>query len=131
MSSATQNMSQAQILDAVKQLPTNELEDFVNQVLVFQAKKRANNLSDAETRLIKNIYRKFSAEKSFLLKQLREKLAAADLSENEYENLASLTDSLEEFHAQRMKSLVALAKIRGLSLEATMTQLGIRFPDYD
>ena len=131
MSLVTRNMSQTQILEAVKQLPTKELESFVNQVLTFQAKKRTNNLPDAETRLIKNIYRKFSAEKLSLLKQLREKLAAEDLSENEYENLASLTDSLEEFHAQRMKGLVELAKIRGLSLEATMTQLGIRFPDYD
>lgn len=131
MSSATQNMSQAQILDAVKQLPINELEDFVNQVLVFQAKKRANNLSASETRLVKNIYRKFSAEKISFLKQLRKKLAAADLSENEYEDLAALTDALEEFHAQRVKSLVELAKIRGLGLDETMAQLGIKFPDYD
>ncbi len=131
MSSTTQNMSQAQILDAVKQLPTNELEDFVNQVLVFRAGKRAGNLSNTETRLIKNIYRKFPAEKAFLLKELRTKLTAADLSENEYENLAALSDSLEEFHARRMKNLVELAKIRGLGLEAVMTQLGIRFPDYD
>lgn len=131
MSSTIQNMSQTQILDAVKQLPTNELEDFVNQVLVFQAKKRSNNLSDGETRLIKNIYRKFSEEKLARLKQLRSKSAAEDLSENEYEELALLTDALEEFHARRMKSLVELATLRGLSLEATMTQLGIRFPDYD
>lgn len=131
MSSATQNMSQAQILDAVKQLPTNELEDVVNQILVLQAKKRANNLSAAETRLLKRIYRKFSAEKLALLKQLRGRMEAENLSAAEYEKLASLTDSLEEFHAQRVKGLATLARIRGLSLEATMTQLGIRFPDYD
>lgn len=131
MSSTTQNMSQAQILDAVKQLPTNELEDFVNQVLVFQAKKRTKNLSDAETRLLKNIYRKFPTEKLARLNQLRERLEAQDLSETEYENLASLVDSLEEFHARRMKNLVALAKMRGQSLEETMAELGIGFPDYD
>lgn len=63
MSSITQNMSQAQILDAVKQLPTNELDDFVSRILVFQAKKRVKNLPEAEARLLKNIYRKFSSEK--------------------------------------------------------------------
>ena len=131
MSSATQNMSQTQILDAVKQLPTNELEDFVKQVLVFQAKKRANNLSGAETKLLKGIYRKFSAKKLARLKHLREQLQKADLSENEYEDLASLSDSLEIFHARRIKNLVELAKIRGLGLEAMMKQLGIKFPDYD
>lgn len=131
MSSVTQNMSQTQIFDAVKQLPTNELEDFINQILVFQAKKRANNLSGAETKLLKSIYRKFSAEKLARLKQLRERMQTADLSEKEYEDLASLSDSLEIFHARRMKHLVELAKIRGLSLEEMMKQLGIKFPDYD
>ena len=53
-----------------------------------------------------------------------------ELNEIEYEELATLTDSLEEFHAQRMKSLVKLAKIRGLSLEKTLKQLGINLPDY-
>ena len=131
MNSITQNMSQTQILDAVKQLPTNELEDFVSQVLVFQAKRRAKNLPEAETRLLKNIYRKFSSEKLARLRELKEKRLAKELNEVEYEELASLTDSLEEFHAQRMKSLVKLAKIRGISLEETMRQLGIKLPDYD
>lgn len=131
MSSATQNMSQTQILDAVKQLPTSELEDFVKKVLVFQAKKRTNNLPDAEIRLLKSIYRTFSADKLARLRQLREKLETEDLSEKEYEELASLSDSLEEFHARRMKKLAELSKLRGLSLEETMAQIGIKFPNYD
>ncbi len=131
MSSATQNMSQTQILDAVKQLPTSELEDFVKKVLVFQAKKRTNNLPDAEMRLLKSIYRTFSAEKLARLKQLRERLETEDLSENEYEELALLSDSLEEFHARRMNKLAELSKLRGLSLEETMSQIGIKFPNYD
>jgi hypothetical protein len=131
MSSATQNMSQTQILDAVKQLPQSELEDFVKKVLVFQAKKRTNNLPDTETRLLKSVYRTFSAENLARLKQLREKSEAEYLSEKEYEELASLSDSLEEFHARRMKKLAELSKLRGLSLEETMSQIGIKFPNYD
>lgn len=131
MSSATQNMSQTQILDAVKQLPTNELEDFVKKVLVFQANKRTNNLPDAELRLLKSIYRTFSAEKLARLKQLRGRLETEDLSENEYEELSLLSDLLEEFHARRMNKLAALSKLRGLGLEETMAQIGIKFPNYD
>lgn len=88
-------------------------------------------MSGAETKLLKNIYRKFPAKKLARLKQLRKRLETADLSENEYEDLAALSDSLEEFHAQRMKNLVELAMIRGSSLDETMKQLGIKFPDYD
>lgn len=131
MNSTTQNMSQTQILDAVKQLPTNELEDFISQVLVFQAKRRAKNLPEAEIRLLKNIYRKFSSEKLARLRNLKETRQAKELNETDYEELAALTDLLEEFHAQRMKNLVKLAKIRGIGLEETMTQLGIKLPDYD
>lgn len=131
MSASTQNMSSTQILNAVKQLPANELEDFVSQVLVFQAKRRAKNLPDVETRLLKKIYRKFSPEKLARLRELKEKRQAKELNEVEYEELASLTDLLEEFHAQRMKSLVKLARNRGISLEETMSQLGIKLPDYD
>jgi len=131
MNSAAQNISQAQIFDAVKQLPVNELEDFVDQVLIFRAKKRANSLSGAETKLLKSIYRKFSAEKSARLRHLREQLQKVDLSAGDYEELASLSDSLEVFHARRMKNLVELAKMRGLDLEAVMKQLGVKFPDYD
>jgi Na+/phosphate symporter len=123
-------MSRTQILDAVKQLPPNELEDFVNQVLIFQAQRRTDNLPDIELRLLKNIYRKFPPKKFASLNQLREKLEKADLSENEYSELTSLTDSLEEFQARRVKNLVELAKIRGLKLEEMMAQLGIKFPDY-
>lgn len=131
MSIATENKSSAQILDAVKQLPTNELEDFVNQVLVFQAKRRAKSLPDMEVRLLKKIYQKFPAEKLSRLKKLREQREDKELNEIQYEELASLTDLLEEFHAERVKNLVKLAHIRGQSLEETMTQLGIKLPDYD
>ena len=58
-----QNMSSTQILNEVKHLPPNELEDFVSKVLVFQAKKRTQNLPDVETQILKKIYRKFSSEK--------------------------------------------------------------------
>lgn len=131
MSSATQNMSQTQILDAVRQLPPSELEDFVKKVLVFQAKKRTKSLPDAETQLLKSIYRKFSAEKLASLKQLRKKSEVEDLSENEFAELTLLSDSLEEFHARRMKKLAELSKLRGLGLEETMAQIGIKFPNYD
>lgn len=124
-------MSRAQIFDAVKQLPPNELEDFVNQILVLRAKKRFSALSDTETKILKNIYRKFSVEKLARLRSLKAKLEEADLSKNEYAELAALSDSLEEFHARRIKNLVKLSKIRGLELEETMAQLGIKFPDYE
>lgn len=130
MSATTPEMTSKQILNAVKRLPPRELEDFVNRVLVVQAKRRAKSLPDAEIRLLKKIYRKFSPKNSARLRELREKREAQELTPDEFEELALLTDSLEEFHARRMKNLVKLAQIRGLSLEEMLAQLGIRLPDY-
>jgi len=62
---------------------------------------------------------------------LLKKQEIRQLDETEYEELISLTDLLEEFHARRMKNIVKLAKMRGLSLEETLEQLGINLPDYD
>lgn len=131
MNSATQNMSQSEILDAVKRLPNRELEDFIRKILLFRAKERAGNLSDAELKTLKSIYRTFPAEKLARLKSLKKNLEAENLSEEEYEELSALSDSLEEFHARRMKKLAELSKLRGLSLEETMAQIGVNFPNYD
>ncbi len=131
MNSAMQNISRSQIFDAVKQMPNTELEDFVQQILVHQASKRSNNPADIETRLLKKIYRQFPTGKLSNLRQLRKKLEDEELSENEYQDLALPTDSPEEFHAQRMKDLMELLKMRGLALEETMAQICIKFPDYD
>lgn len=131
MSSVTQNISQTQLLDAVKQLPSKELEDFVNKVLVFRAKTRSGNLSGVETKLLKDIYKKFSAKKLTRIKQLREKLETVDLSEPEFAELAALNDSYEEFHAKRMENLVKFSNLKGWSLEDTLENLGIGFPNYD
>lgn len=130
MSVSMQNLSSNQLLDAVKQLSAQELEDFVNRVLVFRAKRQTKTLPVSESEIIKKISRRFSPEKFGRMKVLQEKRLTSELAEIEYQELASLTDSLEEFHAQRMKNLVKLSKVRGLSLEETMNQLGIRLPDY-
>ena len=131
MSVTSQNLSSKQILDAVKVMPNKEFEEFFEKVLLIRANSQAINPRSNEAELLKKIYRKFSPEKLARFRFLKEKHQAGELSETEYAELAVLADSLEEFHAQRMKNLVKLSKMRGLSLEETMRQLGINLPDYD
>lgn len=131
MSVTSQNLSSKQILEAVKGMPSKEFEEFVKKVLAIRANSQTNNPHSNEIELLKKIYRKFSSEKLSRIRLLKEKRQSEDLSEIEYAEFAALTDSLEEFHATRMKNLVKLSKMRGLSLEETMEQLGISLPDYD
>jgi hypothetical protein len=125
----SQNLSSKQILEAIKGMPNKEFEKFFEKVLVIRANAKDSHFNEAE--ILKKIYRKFSEEKLAKIRILKEKKQSEDVSESEYATLADLAESLEEFHAQRMKSLVKLSKMRGLSLEETMNQLGIKLPDYD
>jgi hypothetical protein len=42
-----------------------------------------------------------------------------------------LTDRLELLHAERLAALTELAKLRGVTLDEVMSQLGIQFPEHD
>lgn len=51
---------------------------------------------------------------------------AEHMTDEEYERLLELTNRIEIAHAERMKYVVALAKLRGVSLEQTMLDLGLQ-----
>lgn len=51
---------------------------------------------------------------------------AERLTDEEYERLLELTNRIEIAHAERMKYVVALAKLRGVSLEQIMLDLGLQ-----
>jgi hypothetical protein len=56
------------------------------------------------------------------------KRRAETLSAAEHAELIDLSDRIEEANAQRIGHLVELARLRGVSLPAVMTELGITAP---
>ena len=46
------------------------------------------------------------------------------------QELAALTNRLEMLHADRLAALAELAKLRGVTMEEVMSQLGIQFPGH-
>jgi hypothetical protein len=52
------------------------------------------------------------------------------LTDNEYEESKSLTDDVELAHARRVEKLVDLARLREVSLDDLMAELGLRNPGY-
>lgn len=48
------------------------------------------------------------------------------ITDDEYEKLLQLNDLIEIAHAERMKYLFALAKLRNVSIETVMQDLGIK-----
>ncbi len=113
------------ILKAIDQLDEQELDELVTGVLKLRARRRAPTLSKEESELLlrineglpKDLWDRYHA---LILKRDDETLRS-----DEYGELLKLSDQVEEYNAQRIGYLVELARLRGVSLDKLMDDLGI------
>jgi hypothetical protein len=124
------SLSAQQIIEAVKNLSSRELDEVFATVLAVQAGRKAPNLSSEESALLTRVNEGLPSQIRARLKLLRDRRENGTITDDEYEELTSLTDRAEEIHADRMAALVELARLRGKSLPSLMDQLGIRFPEH-
>jgi hypothetical protein len=121
-------VSPDELLTAVDQLGTTELDRFVSRVLSLQARRKAPSLPPEEEALIVEINRGLPADVHDRLRLLDEKRADETLTPEEHAELLRLVDQLEDLQVQRVEKLSRLARLRGVSLTALMDTLGIRPP---
>lgn len=119
------------ILTTVRQMPIAELEQLVDQVIAIRAERVAPHLTADESVLLARINQGLSAEDRARMRALIEKRDDETIAAEEWRELAALTDRLELLHADRLAALAELAKLRGVTLDEVMKQLGIQFPDHD
>ena len=79
-----------------------------------------------ETELLQQINRGLPADVRQQYDALNAKLHDETITPQEHAELLTLIDRLELADAERMQRLVALAQIRGVSVDTLMKQLGIR-----
>lgn len=130
MSQNIQPISGAQLAQVIEQLSLAELDRFADEVTALRARRHAPVLSGDESALFATINQSLSEAERTRLAELGEKRAAETLTPEEHQELLTLQQRLEALHAERMKALAELAKLRGVTLTAVMEQLGIEFPDY-
>ncbi|MGI2904837.1 STAS/SEC14 domain-containing protein [Tolypothrix sp. VBCCA 56010] len=118
-------LSSEELLKAVEQLNLSELEQFVSQVIILQAQRKATKLPQAEAELLLKINQGIPANLQRDYKELMTKRDDEILTEYEYQKLLQLTDEIEKIQAQRIENLAELARMRGISLTALMENLGI------
>ena len=119
------------ILTTVRQMPIADLEQLVDQVIAIRAERVAPHLTADESALLARINKGLSQEDRVRMHALIEKRDDETITTEEWQELASLTDRHELLHADRLAALVELAKLRGITLNEVMSQLGIQFPDHD
>jgi len=124
------DLSSDQLLKAAEQLNSQELEQFVQQLLALRAKQQTQNLPVSESELLLKINRGIPVDIQYRYDELIGKRDANMLTADEYSELLHLTDDIEKLNAERIEYLAALARLRGVSLTTVMQQLGIQPPSY-
>ncbi|HYE75591.1 MAG TPA: STAS/SEC14 domain-containing protein [Blastocatellia bacterium] len=124
------SVSNSEIVQAIEQLSLPELESLVDEVAALRARRVAPILSEEESSLFAIINQALPESERVRLLELQDKRVGERLTHDEHQELLALQYRLEALHAERLKALAMLAKIRGLTLTALMEQLGIQFPDF-
>jgi hypothetical protein len=123
-------LSTEQLFKAVKQMPQNKLEKLVAEVLALRAERVAPRLSETESDLLLKINRGVPETLQKRYNALIAKRQAETLSKKEHDELLRMTSRIERLDVERMKYLVALARLRKKSLTTLMRELGIKAPTH-
>ena len=124
-------LSSNAILTAVRQMSIAELEQLVDQMIAIRAERVAPHLDADESALLARINQGLSEPERSRMRALQEKRDDGTLSPAEWQELTALTDKLELLHADRLAALAELARLRGVTLDIVIQQLGLQFPDHD
>lgn len=107
---------------------------YILQMLKEQLSKSNPPLKSAlpkeEAELLKKINIGIQPTTWTLYYELIDKRRAEKLEEGEQEQLIAISDEIEMANVERIKNLIALAKIRQVSLVTLMAQLGIKNQPY-
>lgn len=87
-------------------------------------------LSKRETRLFLRINRSLTPEKQQRYDELKQKREDETLTKAEHEELLRFVEEIEDIWADRLRAIIGLAKLRGISPRELMKQLEIEPRSY-
>jgi hypothetical protein len=122
------NIELDQLLDGVAQLETTDLEKFVEQVALILAQRKATRLHQSESDLLEQISQGIADSTQQRYVELSTKLRDQTITPDEHQEFLALIDIIEQADANRLQHLVELSRLRQVSLDDLMNQLGIHPP---
>jgi hypothetical protein len=114
----------------VSQVARRVLEEYLRSMSASKAACAGQRMSEAEANLLQEINRGLPETIWQRYHQLVAKRRDETLTNDEWEELKSLTDDVELTHARRMEKLADLARLRKVSLDDLMAELGLQDPGY-
>ena len=119
-------MSLDELIQAVNQLESEDLDRLLQQVVILRAHRKVNVQTLEEAQLLHKINQGIEEELRTQYQTLRAKKEAETLTLPEYNTLIQLSNQIEQFGAQRLEALANLAQLRSISLSELMETLGIQ-----
>lgn len=116
------------VMNGVAQLDTPNLERFARQVNMLLARRKTTHLSERETELLQRINQEPPAAQQQRYRELDTKRRAETLNPLEHQELLALLAANEQSDGERLRCLIELAQLRGVSLDDLMLSLGIKAP---
>ena len=120
-----------QLLNAALQMPREELEQFVARLFSLKAREYAPVLSEKETELLLKINQGLPTAMQQRLNELIEKRQSHTITGDELEELIRLTNQVEMFDVERLRHLIDLAHLRGVTLDELINKLGLKPVPHD
>jgi hypothetical protein len=118
------------LLKAVEQFNSYELEQLIFRVLAMQIQRQVSLVSHHEYELLIKIVQQIPKDIQTRYDDLIAKREMESLTTDEYQELLKLTEQVEQFEVQRVKRLAELAQLRQISLRQLMDELNIQSPTY-
>lgn len=122
------NIDIGELLGGVSRLDTFEIEHLLSEISVILARRKATSLPKRESDLLRKINKGLPDEIQNRYDHLQEKLVAEEISGDEHQELLQLIEVVESADAERLKSMIELSRLRQISLDELMVQLGIHHP---
>jgi hypothetical protein len=119
-----------QLLDAVAQLPPEELNAFTEEVVALRANRTAPHVAEDEASLLLQINRGLSADLQTRSAELVARRQQEVITASEQAELIRLSNWIEQLEAERIAALAKLAYLRNVSVRELMASLGIPPPAY-
>jgi hypothetical protein len=124
-------VSKNDLLRGVEQLNTTDLEDFIREILQIKAKRKAAKTNKKEAELLFTINHNFNEIEQTRFDELIEKRQSHTITEEELEELKTLSTYSEEIAVERVKALTELAALRNTTVRELMKELDVKPRNYE
>jgi hypothetical protein len=121
-------MSPQQLLKAIEQLPTEELQAFANDVVALKVRRDMQSPSARESELLLRSNERLPGELQQRFDELVNKRQAGEITKAELGELIAITDRSERLEADRIEALAELATIRNTTVSHLMQEPEIGTP---